>query len=147
MGKGRMGRERIRRRTAIQSLRELIQKTDQHLQEKDMTVSSSHSNFPPIPDRSVAQVCSHHATHFLVELTASSGRTCSLQQNITSELRMQSQKKSLAIRAAVTVISPSRYKSLNTAVSRGQHTSVCHLIWDKGTVRRVSKSIKYHLLC
>ena len=58
MGKGKMGRERIRRRTAIQSLRELIQKTDQHLQEKDMTVSSSHSNFSPIPDRSVAQVCS-----------------------------------------------------------------------------------------
>ena len=61
----------------------------------------------------------NHPTHVLVELTDSSGRPCSLQQNVTAEL--QAQGKSPATSAAVAVISPSRYEVSYTAVSRGQH--------------------------
>ena len=61
----------------------------------------------------------NHPTHVLVELTDSSGRLCSLQQNVTAEL--QAQGKSPAISAAVAVIFPSGYEVSYTAVSRGQH--------------------------
>ena len=70
---------------------------------------------PVMPQSATA----NHPTHVLVELTDSSGRPCSLQQNVTAEL--QAQGKSPAISAAVAVISLSRYEVSCTAVSRGQH--------------------------
>ena len=70
----------------------------------------------------------NHPTHVLVELRDSSGRPCSLQQNITAQLELipqatptnqsrLSHKKGLA----VTMTTPSQYKVSYTAVSRGQH--------------------------
>ena len=82
----------------------------------------------------------NHPAHVLVELTDSSGRPCSLQQNVTAKLQPTSQatptstsrwpwsKKPAstteqlpAISAKVAVISPSRYEVSYTAISRGQH--------------------------
>ena len=74
----------------------------------------------------------NHPTHVLVELSDSSGRPCSLQQNVTAELELISKasgsrsKKTPAvsveaISCAVAVISPSQYEVSYTAASRGQH--------------------------
>ena len=79
----------------------------------------------------------NHPTHVLVELRDSSGRPCSLQQNITAQLELIPQatpsrlsrlpwsKKTPEIShktsLAVTMTTPSQYKVSYTAVSRGQH--------------------------
>ena len=85
----------------------------------------------------------NHPTHVLVELRDSSGRPCSLQQNITAQLELIPQatptnqsrlkkiiwlpwsNKTLEIShktsLAVTMTTPSQYKVSYTAVSRGQH--------------------------
>ena len=99
------------------------------LQEKDATIrqlqqSQQSQQFASytcqVSGRGLQSATANHPTHVLVELTDSSGRPCSLQQNVTAEL--QAQGKSLpAISAAVAVISPSRYEVSYTADSRGQH--------------------------
>ena len=70
----------------------------------------------------------NHPTHVVVELSDSSGRPCSLQQNITAELELISEatptsltKKPPTIHAAVSITSPSQYEVSYTARSRGQH--------------------------
>ena len=95
------------------------------LHEKDATIrqlQQSHQ-FPSytyqVSGPGLQSATANHPTHVLVELTDSSGRPCSLQQNVTAEL--QAQGKSPVISAAVAVISPSRYEVSYTAVSRGQH--------------------------
>ena len=67
----------------------------------------------------------NHPTHVIVEVTETSGRPCTLQQNVTAELEplskptpTSSSSKPLAI---VATTSPSRYEVSYTAVSRGQH--------------------------
>ena len=94
---------------------------------------------PPLSQQSVSYTCqvsgpglksaiANHPTHVLVELRDSSGRPCSLQQNITAQLELipqatptnqsiLSHKTSLA----VTMTTPSQYKMSYRAVSRGQH--------------------------
>ena len=127
----------------IQSLRGLIREKDQRLQEKDVTIRQLQqfaSYTCQVSGPGLQSATANHPTHVLVELTDSSGRPCSLQQNVTAELQPTSQatptstsrwpwsKKSAstteqlpAISAAVAVISPSRYEVSYTAVSRGQH--------------------------
>ena len=70
----------------------------------------------------------NHPTHVLVELRDSSGRPYSLQQNITAQLELIPQatptdqsRLSHKTSLAVTMTTPSQYKVLYTAVSRGQH--------------------------
>ena len=67
----------------------------------------------------------NHPTHVIVELTESSGRPCSLQQNITAQLELVTEATpttpSSKADLAVVVTSPSRYEVSYTAVSRGQH--------------------------
>ena len=72
----------------------------------------------------------NHPTHVIVEVTETSGRPCTLQQNITSKLELISKATptsgtrwpwSKKDRVAVATTSPSRYEVSYTAVSRGQH--------------------------
>ena len=76
----------------------------------------------------------NHPTHVLVELRDSSGRPCSLQQNITAQLELipqatpsrmsrlpWSKKTPHKTSLTVTMATPSQYKVLYTAVSRSQH--------------------------
>ena len=67
----------------------------------------------------------NHPTHVIVKLTESSGRPCSLKQNVTAQLELVSEATpTTASRKAglcVVVTSPSRYEVSYTAVSRGQH--------------------------
>ena len=67
----------------------------------------------------------NHPTHIIVELTESSGRPCSLQQNVTAQLELVTEATpttpSRKVGLAVVVTSPSRYEVSYTAVSRGQH--------------------------
>ena len=70
----------------------------------------------------------NHPTHVLFELRDSSGRPCSLQQNITAQLELIPQvtptnrsRLSHKTRLTVTMTTPSQYKVSYTAVSRGQH--------------------------
>ena len=70
----------------------------------------------------------NHPTHVLIELRDSSGRPCSLQQNITAQLELIPQatptnqlRLSHKTSLAVTMTTPSQYKVSYTAVSRGQH--------------------------
>ena len=67
----------------------------------------------------------NHPTHVIVELTESSGRPCSLQQNVTAQLELVTEatpttpcRKAVL---AVVMTSPSRYEVSYTAVSRSQH--------------------------
>ena len=109
----------------LQEKDEIIRGKDQHLHEKDVTIrqlqqSQQFASYTyQVSGPGLQSATANHPTHVLVELTDSSGRPCSLQQNVIAEL--QAQGKSPAISAAVAVISPSRYEVSYTAVSRGQH--------------------------
>ena len=109
----------------LQEKDEIVREKDQRLQEKDATIhqlqqSQQFTSYTcQVSGPGLQSATANHPTHVLVELTDSSGRPCSLQQNVTAEL--QAQGKSPAISAAVAVISPSRYEVSYTAVSRGQH--------------------------
>ena len=129
----------------LQEKDEIIREKDQRLQEKDATIHQlQQSQFASytyqVSGPGLQSATANHPTHVLVELTDSSGRPCSLQQNVTAELQPTSQatptstsrwpwsKKPAstteqlpAISAAVAVISPSQYEVSYTAVSRGQH--------------------------
>ena len=103
----------------------LLQEKNEIIREKDVTIrqlqqSQQFASYTcQVSGPGLQSATANHPTHVLVELTDSSGRPCSLQQNVTAEL--QAQGKSPAISAAVAVISPSRYEVSYTAVSRGQH--------------------------
>ena len=73
----------------------------------------------------------NQTTHVLVELRDSSGRLCSLQQNVTAQLQLiseastptSSSKKSdkTHINTDITYIPPSQYKVVYKAENRGLH--------------------------
>ena len=65
----------------------------------------------------------NHPTHVIVEVTETSGRPCTLQQNVTAELEPISKATPTSSSPVihVAVASTSRYEVLYTAVSRGQH--------------------------
>ena len=114
-----------RRRQVEDQLRDEIHQLRESVREKDATIrqlqqSQQFASYTyQVSGPGLQSATANHPTHVLVELTDSSGRPCSLQQNVTAEL--QAQGKSPAISAAVAVISPSRYEVSYTAVSRGQH--------------------------
>ena len=124
----------------------LLQEKNEIIREKDATIrqlqqSQQFASYTcQVSGPGLQSATANHPTRVLVELTDSSGRPCSLQQNVTAELQPTSQatptstswlswsKKPAsttdqlpAISAAVAVISPSRYEVSYTAVSRGQH--------------------------
>ena len=109
----------------LQEKDEIIRENDRHLQEKDATIhqlqqSQQFASYTSqVSGPGLQSATANYPAHVLVELTDSSGRPCSLQQNVTAEL--QAQGKSPAISAAIAVISPSRYEVSYTAVSRRQH--------------------------
>ena len=98
-----------------------------------------YNTFLPLSQQSVSYTCqvsgpglksaiANHPTHVLVELRDSSGRPCSLQQNITAQLELIPQatptnlsRLSHKTRLTETMTTPSHYKVSYTAVSRGQH--------------------------
>ena len=67
----------------------------------------------------------NHPTHVIVELTESSGQSCSLKQNVTAQLKLVTEATpttpSRKAVLAVVMTSPSRYEVSYTADSRGQH--------------------------
>ena len=70
----------------------------------------------------------NYPTRFVVELSDSSGKPCSLEQNVTAELILQStssqaepQSPDASVSAVVAMISPSQYEVSYTAVRRGPH--------------------------
>ena len=123
-------------------LQEKEQEKDQlhrELQEKDATIhqlqqSQQFASYTcQVSGPGLQSATANHPTHVLVELSDSSGRPCSLQQNVTAELKLISKatptsgsrrpwsKKTPAVSVRVTVTSPSRYEVSYTAVNRGQH--------------------------
>ena len=129
----------------IEGLQQLLQGKDRticQLRQTQQFVPSSYTCLVSGPD--LQSATANHPTHVVVELSDSSGRPCSLKQNITAELILQSTssqatptsvswwqwtKKTLSpspalpppLDAAVAVISPSRYEVSYTAVRRGPH--------------------------
>ena len=99
------------------------------LQDKDQTIYQlqfSPSSYACLVSGPVLQsATTNHPTHVVVKLGDSSGRRCSLKQNVTAELVMQSSSQvsptdhSQQSSAAVAMISPSRYEVSYTAVRQG----------------------------
>ena len=125
-------------RESVSTKTRLLQEKDEIVREKDATIrqlqqSQQFASYTcQVSGPGLQSATANHPTHVLVELTDSSGRPCSLQQNVTAELQPTSQatptstrwwqwSKKPAISAAVAVISPFRYEVSYTAVSRGSH--------------------------
>ena len=128
-----------RRHQVEDQLRDEIDHLRDSIQEKDVTICQLQQSQQfvsytcQVSGPGLQSATANHPTHVLVTLTDSSGRPCTLQQNVSAELLPTSQatptstsrwpwsKKSPAISTAVAVISPSRYQVSYTAVSRGRH--------------------------
>ena len=122
----------------IQHLRMLLQDKDQTIPQRQQT----HTCLVSGPG--LQSATANHPTRVVVELSDSSGRPCSLKQNVTAELVLQSTSSQATptnvswwpwtkktpspspalpppLNATVAVISPSRYEVSYTAVRRGPH--------------------------
>ena len=128
----------------IQQLRHLIADKDQTIHQLQETQQFTSSYTCLVSGPGLQSATANHPTHVVVELSDSSGRPCSLKQNVTAELVLQStssqatptstsrwlwSKKTPSpsltapppLNAAVAMISPSRYEVSCTAVRRGPH--------------------------
>ena len=128
----------------IQDLRRLIADKDQTIHQLQETQQFASSYTCLVSGPGLQSATANHPTHVVVELSDSSGRPCSLKQNVTAELVLQStssqatptsasrwpwSKKTPSpsltapppLNAAVAMISPSRYEVSYTAVRRGPH--------------------------
>ena len=128
----------------IQQLRRLIADKDQTIHQLQETQQFISTYTCLVSGPGLQSATANHPTHVMVELSDSSGRPCSLKQNITAELVLQStssqatptstsrwpwSKKTPSpsltapppLNAAVAVISPSRNEISYTAVRRGPH--------------------------
>ena len=128
----------------IQDLRHLMRDKDQTIHQLQETQQFASSYTCLVSGPGLQSATANHPTHVMVELNESSGRPCSLKQNITAELVLQftsSQATPTSIsrwpwskktpspsltappplNAAVAVISPSRYEVSYTGVRRGPH--------------------------
>ena len=136
-------REAREKNEEIQDLRRLIRNKDQTIHQLQETQQFTSSYTCLVSGPGLQSATTNHPTHVVVELSDSSGRPCSLTQNITAELVLQSTssqatptsasrwlwfKKTLLpsltarpLNAAVAVISPSRYEVSYTVVRRGPH--------------------------
>ena len=122
----------------------LIWDKDQTIHQLQQTQQFASSYTCLVSGPGLQSATANHPTHVVVELNDSSGRPCSLKQNVTAELVMQStssqatptsssrrpwSKKTPSpslttptpLNAAVAMISPSRYEVSYTAVRRGPH--------------------------
>ena len=138
-------REREREKVEeIQRLQRVIQGKDQTIHQLQQTQQSAPSYTCLVSGPGLQSATANHPTHVIVEVSDSSGRPLSWQQNVTAELvppstsqatptpqatptsggRWPWSKKTLPKSdqpPAVAVISPSRYEVSYTAVRRGQH--------------------------
>ena len=126
----------------IQDQSRLLQEKDQTIHQLQQTQQSAPSYTCLVSGPGLQSATANHPTHVIVEVSDSSGRPCSLQQNVTAKVILQStsqatptshgrwlwSKKTLsrtdqppAIDAAVTMVSLSQYEVSYTAVRRGQH--------------------------
>ena len=91
-------RERVRERERevrekneeIQDLRRLIADKDQTIHQLQETQQFASSYTCLVSGPGLLSATANHPTHVVVELSDSSGRLCSLKQNITAELVFQS---------------------------------------------------------
>ena len=111
---------------ALGQLLQVKDRTIHQLQQTQHFVPSSYTCLVSGPG--LQSATANHPTHVVVELSDSSGRPCSLTQNVTAELVLQptsSQATPISRArqpsATVTMISPSRYEVSYTAVRRGPH--------------------------
>ena len=133
------------KREEIQGLQQLLQYREwatHQLQQTQQFAPSSYTCLVSGPG--LQSATANHPTHVVVELSDSSGRPCSLKQNVTAELVLQSTsshathtsvswwpwtKKTHStspalpppLNAAVAMLSSSRYEVSYTAVGRGPH--------------------------
>ena len=112
----------------IQDLRSLIRDKDQTIHQLQETQQFASCYTCLVSGPGLQSATANHPTHVVVELSDSSGRPCSLKQNITAELVLQftsSQatptRRTRQSSATVVMISPSRYEVSYTAVRRGPH--------------------------
>ena len=122
-------------------LREKEEEKDQFLRQKDALIrqlqqSQQFASYTcHVSGPGLQSATANHPTHVIVEVTETSGRPCTLQQNVTAELELVSKttptsdilwpwtKKPLKSLVSVTIAttSPSQYEVSYTAVSGGQH--------------------------
>ena len=124
------------REREVREKSEQIEGLQQLLQDKDRTIRQLQQTHQFVPSSYTCLVSgpglqsatANHPTRVVAELSESSGRPCSLKQNVTAELVLQStssqatpvsQSKKSSV--AVAAISPSRYEVSYTAVRRGPH--------------------------
>ena len=112
----------------------LLREKEQEIRQKDALIlqlqqSQQFASYTcHISGPGLQSATANHPTHVIVEVTETSGRPCTLQQNVTAELEpiskatpTSSSSKPPALHVAVATTSPSRYEVSYTAVSRGQH--------------------------
>ena len=113
---------------------DLLRDKEQELREKDALIhqlqqSQQFASYTcHVSGPGLQSATANHPTHVIVEVTETSGRPCTLQQNVTAKLEHVSKatptspsRKPPTIHVAVATTSPSRYEVSYTAVSRGQH--------------------------
>ena len=112
----------------IQDLRSLIADKDQTIHQLQETQQFASSYTCLVSGPGLQSATANHPTHVVVELSNSSGRPCSLKENVTAELVLQSTSSQATptrhtrqSSATVAMISPSQYEVSYTAVRRGPH--------------------------
>ena len=113
----------------IQRLRRLLRDKDRTLHQPQQTLQFAPSSYTClVSGPGLQSATANHPTRVVVELSDSSGRPCSLKQNVIAELVLQSTSSQATPTshaqqpsATVAVIFPSRYEVSYTAVRRGPH--------------------------
>ena len=117
----------------IQHLRRLLQDKDWIIHQLQQTKQFAPSSYTCsytclVSGPGLQSATANHPTHVVVELSDFSGRPCSLKQNVTAELVLQSTFPQVTPTshaqqpsATVAMISPSRYEVSYTAVRRGPY--------------------------
>ena len=112
-----------------QRLRLLVHDKDQTIRQRQQTQQFAPSSYTClVSGPGLQSTTANHPTCVVVELSDSSGRPCSLKQNVTAELVLQSTSSQATPTsharqpsATVAMISSSRYEVSYTAVRRGPH--------------------------
>ena len=123
----------------IQRLQMIIHEKDQTIHQLQQTQQSAPSYTCLVSGPGLQSATANHPTHVIVEVSDSSGRPLSRQQNVTAELILQSTSQATPTSGGqwpwsektqvpksdqpptVAVISPTQYEVSYTAVRRGQH--------------------------
>ena len=111
----------------IEGLRQLLLEKDQTIHQLQQTQQFATSYICLVRGPGLQSATANHPTRVVVELSDSSGRPCSLKQNVTAELVLQSTSQATPANhvrkssAEVIVIPPSPHEVSYTAVSQGPH--------------------------